>query len=77
MTTIAFDLPEPQRVRLVIYDLKGRLIKELVSESMEAGRHSVVWNGTDRANRRVASGVYFYQIQAGPLNDTQRMLLVK
>jgi flagellar hook assembly protein FlgD len=53
------------------------LIKELVSESMEAGRHSVVWNGTDRANRRVASGVYFYQIQAGPLNDTQRMLLVK
>ncbi len=77
MTTIAFDLPEPQRVRLVIYDLKGRLIKELVSDSMEAGRHSVVWNGTDRANRRVASGVYFYRIQAGPLNDTQRMLLVK
>jgi hypothetical protein len=76
-TTIAFDLPEAQRVRLVIYDLKGRLVEELISEPMEAGSHSVVWSGTDRSGRRVASGVYFYRIQAGPLQDTRRMMLVK
>ncbi len=76
-TTIAFDLPQPQNVRLVIYDLKGRLVKELISESMAAGAHSIIWNGTNRSDARVASGVYFYQIQAGPMSDTKRMLLVK
>jgi hypothetical protein len=76
-TTIAFDLPEPQMVRLAVYDLKGRLVRELVSEAMDAGSHTIVWSGTDRSDRRVASGVYFYQIQAGPLKATKRMMLVK
>ncbi len=76
-TTIAFDLPEAQDVRLMVYDIKGRLIKELVSKQMEAGSHTVLWNGTDRSGHRMASGVYFYQINAGPLHETKRMMLVK
>ncbi len=77
ITNISFDLPKAQDVRLVVYDLKGRLVSVLVNEALEAGNHSLIWNGTDRNAQRVASGVYFYQIQAGPLKDTKRMLLVK
>jgi len=76
-TTIAFDLPESENVRLMVYDIKGRMIKELVSMPMEAGSHTVIWNGTDQSGRRVASGVYFYQINAGPLQQAKRMMLLK
>ena len=76
-TTIAFDLPEPQGVRLAVFDVRGRRVRVLVDEAMSAGSHTVVWDGTDGQGRRLASGVYLYRIQAGPLNETRRMLLVK
>lgn len=76
-TTIKFALPEAQDVRLEIFNIKGQRVRTLVSEGMAAGHHSVVWNGTDQGGRNVASGTYFYRIQAGPLNETHRMMLVK
>jgi hypothetical protein len=76
-TTIKFSLPEGQDVRLEIFDIKGHRVNVLVNEAMPAGNHSVVWTGRDRNGRMVASGTYFYRIQAGPLNETRRMLLVK
>jgi hypothetical protein len=76
-TTIQFALPEAQDVRIDIYDIRGYRVRTLVDESMAAGYHSVIWNGCDGAGRRMASGAYFYRVQAGPLNDTRRMLLVK
>jgi len=76
-TTIKFALPEAQDVRIEIYDVRGYRVRLLVDESMPAGTHSVVWNGRDGYGRQAASGTYFYRVQAGPLNETRRMLLVK
>jgi hypothetical protein len=76
-TTIKFALPEAQDVRMEIFDIKGHRVRVLVDEAMAAGNHSVVWNGRDKNGRVCASGTYFYRVQAGPLNETRRMLLVK
>lgn len=76
-TTIKFALPEAQDVRLEIFNIRGQRVRTLVSEGMAAGHHTVIWNGTDQGGRNVASGTYFYRIQAGPLNETHRMMLVK
>jgi hypothetical protein len=76
-TTISFDLPSEQKVRLSIYDISGRLIKTLVSESMEAGSHDVVWAGRDENGRGVSSGVYYYRIDTGIFSQTRKMTLLK
>ena len=65
------------RVRLVIYNLLGQQVRELVNEKMEAGYFTTTWDGTDELGRRVASGVYLYRIQAGDFSAVQRMLLLK
>jgi hypothetical protein len=53
-TTIAFALPEPSYVSLVVYDVLGRKVAELESGTKDAGYHSAVWNAGE-----AASGVYF------------------
>ena len=76
-TQISFDLPRSSSVQLKIFDVRGLLVVTLVDEVREAGRHTVVWNGRDDADRTAASGVYFYRIQAADFEATQRMVLLK
>lgn len=76
-TKIAFSLPEAQHVRLTIYGVDGRVIKTLVDENRGAGLHEIVWQGRDRTGRSVASGTYFYRIEAGPYSDVKKMTLMK
>ena len=76
-TEIRFELPHAGNTRLRVYDLRGRLVKDLVSGHMDAGRHSVVWKGRDNGGRQVASGVYYYKIDSGKFSETKRMTLVK
>jgi nitrous oxidase accessory protein NosD len=76
-TTISFDLPQLQDVKLAVFGPDGRKIVTLVNESMPAGFHAVTWNGRDAAGSQVASGVYFYRIEAGPLQQTSKMLMLK
>lgn len=76
-TTIDFALPAPQRVQLVVFAVDGRRIATLKDESMPAGRHSVVWLGRDDRGEPVASGVYFYRIQAGDFRRIEKMTMLK
>jgi hypothetical protein len=76
-TTIKFDLPVTDEVNLSVYDLSGKLVQTLVSGSMDAGYHQVVWNGTDEQGQSVSSGVYLYRLSAGTYQQTQRMILMK
>ncbi|MEO8167222.1 MAG: T9SS type A sorting domain-containing protein [bacterium] len=77
-TTIKYDLPEPVKVSLVVYDVLGRKVTELANGSREAGYHSVRWNGAD-----VSSGVYFARFTATDangvvkLNKVSKLLLAK
>jgi hypothetical protein len=71
-TTIKFGLPEEAKVDLVIYDILGQRIENIVSEKFEAGYHEVVFNGG-----RLASGVYLYRISADNFSKVKKMILIK
>lgn len=58
-TTFRFELPARASVRLALYDMRGRLVRELISEDRGPGQHAVAWNGRDNDGRRVSSGVYY------------------
>jgi hypothetical protein len=76
-TNIRFSLPETNDVTLEVYDLTGRLVRTLVSGQVEAGVHTMTWDGKDASGVQVASGVYLYRIQAGAFNQTNKMTLLK
>jgi Concanavalin A-like lectin/glucanases superfamily/FlgD Ig-like domain/Carboxypeptidase regulatory-like domain/Transglutaminase-like superfamily len=78
-TTISFDLSSDtsEKTELIIYNVKGQKVKQLVREQLSAGQHSVVWNGKDDGNRSVSSGIYFYQLKAGEVTQTKKMILMK
>jgi hypothetical protein len=76
-TTIAFDLAHPTRTELAIYDLQGSLVRTLVSETRQSGRHEVVWQGKDNQGQQVASGVYMARLKAGNLSQMRKLVLIK
>ncbi|HAN40339.1 MAG TPA: hypothetical protein DCQ12_00220, partial [Candidatus Cloacimonas sp.] len=76
-TTISYNLAEGQNVRLEVYNVKGQLVRTLVSESKPAGKHSVIWTGLDDQNRPVSSGIYYYKLSAGSFTNTKKMVLLK
>ena len=76
-TTIAFDLAASGPATLRIYNLKGQLVSTLMNGEKNAGRHHVVWDGRDTSNRPVASGVYFYRLDAKGFSQTRKMMLIK
>jgi hypothetical protein len=63
-TQIKFALPMDSKVELKIFDILGREVLTLVNEQKNAGRHLVLWNGRNGLNKNVASGVYFYRLNA-------------
>ena len=77
MTKISYSLPEAQQVELAVYSLDGRRVATLVNETRPAGEHEVIWTGRDDAGRLVASGTYFYRINAGPYSSVHKMTLMK
>jgi subtilisin-like proprotein convertase family protein len=77
VTNIKFDLPKSGRVRLNVFDVSGRLVKTLVDENRTAASYTVVWDGTDNRGGRVASGTYYYRLQANDKVLTHKMMLVK
>lgn len=76
-TTFWYDLPQATHVRLDIYNVLGQRVNTLVDDYQEAGYKSVVWNGTDSHGYSVASGMYFYRIEAGEFSKTMKMMMLK
>ncbi|UCE66848.1 MAG: S8 family serine peptidase [Candidatus Zixiibacteriota bacterium] len=76
-TTIEFALGVPGEINLSIYDLLGRKIVNLKSGMLNAGRYSLIWDGTNGSGKAVASGIYFYRLESLEGSRTMRMLLLK
>jgi hypothetical protein len=77
-TTIDFEVESEGRVWVQVFDLEGRMIRELVAgETTEPGRHDVRWDGRDGEGQPVASGTYFYRVVQGREARTARMTLLK
>jgi flagellar hook assembly protein FlgD len=64
-------------VNITVYDVAGRMVRELVDQHRMAGHWSVQWNGEDERGQRVASGLYFYRMRAGSFVETRKMVLLK
>jgi len=75
--TISYSLPADSDVSIDIYNLKGQKVTSLLNERIKAGEHQLVWNGKDNRDRSVGSGVYFYKVKAGSLENTNKIILMK
>jgi hypothetical protein len=71
-TTIVFDLPRAADVRLAIYDITGRLVRELVQGPRAAGVHGLVFDASD-----LASGVYVARFESSDFHAVQKLLLLR
>ncbi len=80
-TQIEFDIPQltegTTQVRLDIYDINGKLIKNLVNKNLGSGTYQVRWNGRDNNGKTVSSGVYIYQLSSPQFYMSKKMLLVQ
>ena len=83
-TAIEIALPEKSEIRLDIFDVSGRLVRVLISDSREAGYHKLQWDGRNDTGNVVSSGVYFYRLHAVGLAEeknaftvTRRMMFLK
>ncbi|KAA3599304.1 MAG: T9SS C-terminal target domain-containing protein [Calditrichaeota bacterium] len=76
-TTIQFALPVSEFVSLKIYNLLGQEVNQLVDENFNAGFHNVKWNGLDKNNNPVSSGVYLYKIEAGSFVSIKKAVYLK
>jgi len=76
-TTIEYNIPETDYVRLVIYDTLGREVTVLQDGMMSAGNHNTVWDGKSITGELVGSGVYIYRFNAGDFIDQGKILLLR
>ena len=77
-TAIAYDVPAGGGwVSLKVYDVVGRVVDILVDGLENPGRKTVTWDGTNSHGRRVASGVYFYRLDAPGYRQTRKMTTVE
>jgi len=71
-TKIEFGLPQQSDVKLVIYDIRGRAIATLVDGTFNAGHHTVTFDAS-----HLASGVYFYKLEAKDFVNVKKLMLMK
>ncbi len=77
VTTISYHLPKTVNVRIEIVNTLGQVIRTLVQRKQSAGRYQVIWDSRDQSGRPVASGLYFYRLEAGDFTRTRKLLLLK
>ena len=76
-TTIKLELTKDDFVRLVIYDLRGRMVKQLIHSDLETGEWKVTWNGTDDSGKMVSAGIYLCVLKSDTYAQTKKMILLK
>lgn len=76
-TSIEYGLKEDIQVSLKIYDIGGRLVKQLVNGYQKAGYYKTYWDGRNSKGQEVSSGIYFYRVQRGSFIQTHKMTLLK
>lgn len=76
-TVIEFTNQRDGNVRLDVFNILGQNVVTLLDKYMELGTYAVDWDGRDRGGNEVASGMYFYRLQAGDFRDVKKMVLLK
>lgn len=76
-TRITFQLQEAAEASLLIYNLKGQLVRTLLSRELPAGVHQCCWDGRDDQGKSSSSGIYFYQLESRDFRQFRKMILMK
>ena len=76
-TQISYTVPSDGYVKLALYDLLGREIRILQDDVQTKGRHIISWDGRDASNALAPSGVYFYKLTQGELQQTRKLVVVR
>ncbi|HXL15098.1 MAG TPA: FlgD immunoglobulin-like domain containing protein, partial [Methylomirabilota bacterium] len=76
-TSIRFTLASPARVRLMIFDVSGARVRTLADVPMPAGEHHITWDGTNDRGRDLASGAYFYRLEANGVVEAKKLILLR
>jgi len=76
-TKVSFDLTREGQVKVAVFDVTGRLVRVLMDDVRQAGRHEVSWDGRDGHGRDVASGTYFCRMVSADQAFSQKMTLMK
>jgi 5-hydroxyisourate hydrolase-like protein (transthyretin family) len=69
---IKYSIPQNSAVKMTIYDMTGRAVKTLVNQNMSPGNYEVSFDASN-----IASGIYFYKLEAGSFVSTKKMTLIK
>ena len=75
--SIAYSLPNNEQVDLAVYDLSGRLVRNLVAGPMSMGQHTVRWDGRDIDGRAVAAGLYFYRMRTPTFAQSRSLVVLR
>jgi hypothetical protein len=75
--TVPFAVPSRTRISLEVVDVRGRLVRRLLSEDRPAGSHRVTWDGRTERGRNAPSGVYFVRLVAGDRAESRRFVLTR
>ncbi|MFC1493380.1 SBBP repeat-containing protein [candidate division KSB1 bacterium] len=76
-TTIIFGVDKTSNVNLSVYDIRGKLVRTIVSDNYVPGEYSVRWNGINSDGKKVSSGIYFYRLAKAGNSQVKKMLLLK
>jgi hypothetical protein len=77
VTTLSYQLPNEGNVQVVIYDMAGRIVKNLILEHQSAGHKTIKWNATNNNGHLVSAGLYIYTVSTRDLKQSRKMLFLK
>ena len=72
VTNIRFQLPNASNIKLVVYDVSGKVLDVLINQKLNAGYYNYDWDAS-----QYSSGVYFYTLESDDFRDSKKMVLIK
>ena len=76
-TNIEFELPVDQKLKVIIYDLKGKTVRNLANQMFFSGKNTLVWDGTDDSGNKLNSGLYCYALMNNNLKLANKMIFTR
>ncbi|MFT5783861.1 MAG: serine protease, partial [Candidatus Krumholzibacteriia bacterium] len=74
---LMFEIDRDRDVQMTIFDVRGRVVRNLAEGRWAAGNHVLKWNGTDDGGQQVAAGVYFVRLESGSWVSDRKLVMVK
>ena len=74
---IDYSIQQGGLVEIKIFNVKGEMLKTLVSENKQSGNYSITWDGKSNRGSKLPSGVYFYTLRMGGITSSKKMVLLR